>query len=230
VRRDGIAKVKEFQMHNCRQTRKQLIHLAFAERQVGSTQLLRELNSCPECREEFETFRSTLHVSAQALRSTLPGEDFWPSYNERLRTKLTNATPVLEKQPRPLPPGARLRSAFREFVTSSVRLPIPAALAALLLIGVSLAGLLKAAGSNVRPEVKPVVVTKTVEVPVIQEKIVTRVVYVEKKNGRSSREIDLASGVAKVESTRKPALSLVGFKPTDQVRLTIIKGSYQDEK
>jgi hypothetical protein len=32
------------------------------------------------------------------------------------------------------------------------------------------------------------------------------------------------------DASDKTALSLVGFKPTDEVKLTVIKGSYKDEK
>jgi hypothetical protein len=81
--------------------------------------------------------------------------------------------------------------------------------------------------------------THTVEVPVIQEKIITRVVYVEKKGRRSASDANQSdrtgvpaapNTVAVTGSDPATALSLVGFKPTNEVKLTIIKGSYKDEK
>jgi hypothetical protein len=87
----------------------------------------------------------------------------------------------------------------------------------------------------------PVVIAKpkTVEVPVIQEKVITRVVYVEKKDrkfGSGPNHLNRTSAPAGINSvapsdlSNKTALSLVGFKPTDEVKLTIIKGSYKDQK
>ena len=70
--------------------------------------------------------------------------------------------------------------------------------------------------------------------------MVTRVVYVEKKRRRSRgaanpldrEDLNAANRIARAgsDASGKTAMSLVGFKPTDQVKLTIIKGSYQDEK
>lgn len=226
-------------MHNCKQTRKVFDELAVAEHPVISDQLRRQLDDCAACREEFASLQSALHVSAQALRLTLPGEDFWQGYHERLRAKvLANAAQVFETQTKPLSFSRRAWPALRTFASSSVRLPLPAALAAVLLVGVSFAILLKTARASVTAANNQAKVeTRTIEVPVVQEKVVTKVVYVERKNGRSGRRgelnsveaSDLSQSVAAV-SSRKNALSMVGFKPTDQVKLTIIKGSYQDEK
>lgn len=95
---------------------------------------------------------------------------------------------------------------------------------------------------------------QVVEVPVFKEKLVTRVVYVDASrrprndanyvNGRGeggnsnsgdnggdgddSRApvIDVTTGVARVRpEPRAAVMSLAGFKPTDEVKLTIIKGS-----
>jgi hypothetical protein len=86
----------------------------------------------------------------------------------------------------------------------------------------------------------PSIETRIVEVPVIHEKVVTRVVYVEKEGNRSrgganqmNREaLNVTNRLASAgpDAAGKTAMSLMGFKPTDQVKLTVIKGSYQDEK
>jgi hypothetical protein len=77
--------------------------------------------------------------------------------------------------------------------------------------------------------VPPIFVTKTVEVPVIHEKTVTQVVY----RGRDRREVASRKASADLmvqrQNERAP-VSLSGFTPTNEVKLTIIKGSYQDEK
>lgn len=239
-----LVEVKVFQMHNCKQTREDFIDLALAEQPVASTQLLQELDGCAACREEFASLRDTLNVSGQALRSTLPGEDFWQGYHARLRVAvLANASQSPVAQPRPLSFSTTVWQTLRTFATSSFRLPVPAAIVAVLLLGISLALLLKTARANANTSSKAnVVETKTIEVPVpvFQEKVVTKVVYVDRKNGRSVRygrstagaSSDLSNSVATAGSipSRKAALSLVGFKPTDEVKFTIIKGSHRDEK
>jgi len=226
-------------MHNCKQTRKDLVDLALAEPPIESTQLLHELNECAACREEFAAIGSTLHVSGQALRTTVAGEEFWNGYHTRLRSRvLEHATQNDWNQPSRSSFNACTWLALKTFATSSVRLPVPVAVAALLFIGVSAAVLLMSARAGVNTVREPAVVQiRTVEVPVVQEKVITRVVYVEKKNGRGSEmnstaNSDLPNSVATIGSgaTRKSALSLVGFKPTDQVQLTIIKGSSENEK
>jgi hypothetical protein len=102
----------------------------------------------------------------------------------------------------------------------------------LLLIGFSLFALRSSGPRNIPPSIPLVAVeTRTVPVPVIQERVVTRVVHV-KQRGRGKRgaagQSDLStSNVARasLDASGKTAMSLVGFKPTDQVKLTIIKGN-----
>ena len=92
--------------------------------------------------------------------------------------------------------------------------------------------------ANTPPPTNATIITKTVTVPVPQEKIVTRVVYVERNRNRSrNSRIDLnvsepRNNVAKseAETPDSGAISLIGFKPTEQVKLKIMKGSYRDER
>ena len=249
-------------MHNCRLTRNGLVDLALDEMPPAEAeQLLAELNCCSSCREEYATLRNTWRVSGQALQSALPPENFWPGYHSRLQGKLiqhlqqangkasSSLQPVQQSLDSPLwlriwiavvTQTVSLRSIGRKLATTSVRVPVPVALALMFLFGISLFAV------RARGPVWPMnsdqfasVETKVVHVPVIQEKVVTRMVYVEKK-GRSrnaayrlDREnLNAANRLAMsgVEGSGKTAMSLVGFKPTDQIKLTIIKGSYQDEK
>jgi anti-sigma factor RsiW len=221
-----------------------------------SRQLLAELNDCPACREEYAAIRSTLHISGQALRSATPREDFWPGYHQRLRHSLLAGSALenqaaLDHDSAPLQPagisrisqiseGSGLWLALRTLFTTSVRVPVPAAVALMVLFVISAVSLRSQGQANVvsttsLAAVEPQVVTA----PVVQEKVITRVVYVNRKNNRPRREqLDrtafsnsaehLASSSS--DASRKTALNLVGFEPTDQVRLTVIKGSYRDEK
>jgi hypothetical protein len=80
---------------------------------------------------------------------------------------------------------------------------------------------------------QPIVVTKTVEVPVpqetIRERVVTRIVYRERDRRQYSRA-NVNAIAARRNQPAETQISLVGFKPTNEVKLTIIKGSYRDEK
>ena len=235
-------------MHNCKLTRSSFIELALSEVEPQrATQLLAELNDCSACHEEYESLRSTLHVSNQALRSAVPGEEFWPGYRTRLHSKLL-ASPTQQLASTGERPsasaatvslGSQLWLALRTLATTSVRVPVPAALALLLVFGVFVFVLRAREQVQARPSAPVELVRTHTVVPVIQEKIITRVVYVEKKGRRSARGANQSdrtgvpaapNTVAVTGSDPATALSLVGFKPTNEVKLTIIKGSYKDEK
>jgi hypothetical protein len=253
-------------MHNCRLTRNGLIDLALDEMSsVEAKQLLAELNDCAACREEFTTLRNTWRVSGQALQSALPSENFWPGYHARLQGKLIQhlqqANEKVSSSLQPVEPCLNspqwlpiwiavvtqivsLRSIGRKLAATSVRVPIPVALVLMFLFGIPVF-ILFARGPLVPANAGPAnqlvsVETRTVEIPVIHEKVVTRVVYVEKKANRSRsganqlnrEDLNAADRLASArpDASSKTAMSLVGFKPTNQVKLTIIKGSYRDEK
>jgi|SRR6185437_11566997 len=238
-------------MHNCKSTKNSFIDLALGEIEAArARQLQAELKDCPGCYEEYESLRSTLHVSNQALRSAVPGEEFWPGYRARLHAKLLTSTAQPVQSAGALATGS-LRSqmwlALKKLTTTSVRVPMPAALALLLVFGVFLFVLRARAQVDVAP-LTPVtligteVKTETREVPVIQEKVVTRVIYVERKGRRSARGADRSDRTAipnapntvavtaVTGSNPATALSLAGFKPTNEVKLTVIKGSYKDDE
>ena len=223
-------------MHNCRLTKNRLLDLALDEVAPSEAkQLLEDLDDCPACQEEYATLKNTWRVSAQALRSALPTEDFWPGHHARLQARLINASSLI--QPVHLSLSSRWWIGLRKMATTSVRVPLPAALAMMLLIGISFFALGSTGQTNIPPVIPLVSLeTRTVPVPVIQEKVVTRVVYIERK-GRGNRGAAGQSGpsrsnVAGVRSdaSGKTAMSLVGFKPTDHVNLTIIKGVVRNEK
>jgi len=237
-------------MHNCKSSKNSFIDLALGEIELArATELQAELNDCPGCQEEYESLRSTLHVSTQAMRSAVPGEEFWPGYRTRLHSKLlASPAPPGASEHRPALASISHRSqmwlALKAMATTSVRIPVPAAVALLLVFGVSYFVLRARAQVNVTP-LTPValfsteVKTEIREVPVIHEKVVTRVVYVEKKARRSASDANRSNrteipgapnSVAVTGANPTTALSLAGFKPTNEVKLTVIRGSYKDEK
>src|SRR6185436_12834064 len=175
-------------MHNCRLTRNGLVDLALDELpSAEAEQLLSELNGCSSCREEYAALRNTWRVSAQALQSALPTEEFWPHYHARLKSNLSQHNQAVQRTSTPSlnsPPelrirdavvmqNARLRSMAWKLVTTSVRVPVPVALALVFLfavIVVSLAGRasIRQATNAIPPTQSPSVETRLVEVPVIQ--------------------------------------------------------------
>jgi hypothetical protein len=225
-------------MHNCKSTRRNLIDLLLNENTgPKSTQVLAELNECEACQVEYAALRSTLHVSNQALRSTLPTEDFWPGYHSRLQTKLFASELQRIEDVEPLPLHSQAWLALRAILTTSVRVPVPAALGLILLLGASFFLVRAHTRVNASPAAPVALVeTRTIEVPVLQEKIVTRVVYVERKSDRSSGGVngfdrkEFSAATTGSDHAAQTAMSLAGFKPTDEVKLTVIKGSDKDQK
>jgi len=214
-------------MHNCKANRETLIALALNP--PNQTQSLpAELETCATCRQEYAALRNSLRVAGQAKQSALPAESFWPGYHARLRQRLEtgaqSAVPSYAFEKR-----AGLKTLLGNLSTSSVRVPVPVAAGVLLFLVVSFAFALNSRRPTNTPP--PIVVTKTVEVLVpqgtVRERVVTRVVYRE----RDRRQTAAAKANAIAARRNEPApFSLVGFKPANEVKLTIIKGSYRDEK
>jgi anti-sigma factor RsiW len=235
-------------MHNCRLTRASLTDLALNDLpQQERRQLLIELNQCVECREEYESITDALHVSELALRSSVPAEGFWSGYHDRLvnriQNRIQNPTPVPATFP--ISTWQRFLISMRQAASASIRVPVPVAAAAVLLLVAGATIFAWSARRQTPAKVvavqAPTIITKTVNVPVIQEKLVTRIVYVDRNRTRSNSNnsiiepVDLnnaSTGVAQTapETSDTTNISLVGFKPTDQVKLKIMKGSYRDEQ
>ncbi|HWN10700.1 MAG TPA: hypothetical protein VNO50_15785 [Pyrinomonadaceae bacterium] len=230
-------------MHNCKLTRNLLLDYALGEESTPQAlEALAQMGGCPPCQAEFAAIRRTLRVSGQALSTIEPAEEFWQGYHARLSEKLvqqqeTQNAPAPNSSPHTLPLGARLLNAVRSFATASVRLPAPAAIAILLLVGFLTYNMLSFSSAPANASASSLVTQeRIVEVPVIQERVVTRTVYVERKPRASQGSVPVRANLTaagnrrRTESLNKTAMSLAGFKPTDQVKLTVIKGSYQDEK
>ena len=230
-------------MHNCKLTRNVLFDDALGEAPTPlAREALAQLDSCPSCRAEYAAIRNTLRVSRQALSSAEPAEEFWHGYHTRLSEKLVQQKEARKEQaavftPISLPFSSRLMNSVRWFATASVRLPVPAAIAVLLVFGFLSYNTLSRSGRPDNVTTPSAVVPgdmRIVEVPVVQERVVTRTVYAERKARRSPGALrvrgDLTAAERRSDNLDKTAMSLAGFKPTDQVKLTVIKGSYQDDK
>ena len=199
-------------MHNCKTTRERLTELLL-DGVDARTVLATDLRACSECREEFGKLSETLRVTTRLLETAAPPESYWPGYHVRLKQRLRAA-----QQPRVAPGQYQERSLLKRFFTSSIRVPVPVGLAALLMVGFAFV-------FSVRAPAEPAVVRVPVEVPVVQEKTVERVVYRDREiRPRRPRRTQPAP-------PDDPTLAtLQGFEPAEEVKLTVIKGGSTNEK
>ena len=203
-------------MHNCKESREAMIEAA----RQGWISMPDELTNCARCREEFDTLRGTLRMTDQALQLMQPHEDFWVGYDARLRRRL-----IKNEQPARRSGLSVFQSALRSIATASVPVPVP--LAIIGLVGFSAFGFvhLRTAPVSAPAGTEPAVVTRTIKVPVIQEKQVTRIVYRNRRKAvPTAVERDPIALGARRDETRA-AESLDGFKPAPEARVTLIKGS-----
>jgi TonB family protein len=77
--------------HDCDLTREGFPDLLFGEAEPSArSALLEEVARCEDCAREYRTLAETLQVFDHAAAATLPAEDFWPGYGERLRMRIEN--------------------------------------------------------------------------------------------------------------------------------------------
>ena len=207
-------------MHNCKATTDRTTELLLNRPNARPDDLLsKELLRCAECRNEFDALKETLRITTRVIEKSEPSKSYWNGYHARLKQQLDNAT-IHHFE-------LRETTWILRFFKSSIRLPVPVGLALLFLFVVGI-------WWATRVSQKQVVMTQTIsvpvpfEVPVVQEKIVTRVLYrdrVRKRNESSTAN----SVLAKTQNEARPP-ALIGFKPLDEVKLTVIKGGSPDEK
>jgi hypothetical protein len=210
-------------MHNCKDSKETIMEAALQ----GWIPSPDEFVACPRCREEFESLRGTVQMTDDALQLVHPRENFWIGYDARLRRQLArNELPASRSR------LGTFASLLRNIATASVPVPAPLALTIFGFVVFSVFFLLHSrTNSNAAPAgTQPTIINRTIEVPVIQEKQITRVVYRDRRATKQSPVTSLARDIAATRRDETPAKeSLDGFTPVHEVRLTLIKGS-RDEK
>lgn len=234
-------------MHNCKETRELFTELLLDGIDFRSDQAISaELSRCAECREEFETLSATLRMTHRVSETAAPTKEYWPAYHSKLRQRLLNEQTTSRAQAQrhkeklgplfePLRPGAGSGLLVR-FLKSSLPVPLPLAVALVLAAALLIPIAIRAARRDVQSN-NTTIVRVPVEVPIVKEKIVTRVVYrdrypVVRATKRSTDPSPAESTFAKSQRSRTEAMpaSLAGFKPSDEVKLTVIKGGVPNEK
>jgi len=243
-------------MHNCKETRELFTELLLDGIDFRSDQAISaELSRCSECRSEFETLSATLRMASRVSEVAMSAEDYWPAYHSKLRQRLVNAqSPTTSRAQaqrhkeklgplfEPLRPGAG-NSLFVRLLKTSVPVPLPLAVALVFIAALVIPFAIRAAQKDVQASNTTTIVRVPVEVPVvqekpvIQEKIVTRVVYRDRRSvvRATKRPTDVSrveSTFAKSQRSRTEVMpaSFAGFKPSDEIKLTVIKGGVPNEK
>ena len=231
-------------MHDCRQIRAQLPDLVCDELSPpAATSLRAELEACADCQTEHSALIKLLGAFAEARNATQPAEDFWPGYHARLAARLQQDAPPVAHTQTDAAPRILWRAALRRAFTATWRVPAPIAAAVVLALVIVSALALRPASAPIvlaaPPQVESTVV-RIVEMPVVQEKIVTRTVYVTRGNGVAQRrgpQLARAGDKGQTRRDRRDAqgpaaarVALTGFKPAEDVRLRIIKGSFRHEQ
>ncbi|MGH9969999.1 MAG: hypothetical protein ACREBG_19695 [Pyrinomonadaceae bacterium] len=223
-------------MHNCKATQARLIDLVFEEADPSESGRLRtELKSCAVCRAKYASLSETLGVVDRSFELQKPAETFWPEYHERLGTRVDQFHAFQFASRQSTNPNRRLADLRRVYL-GHLRVPVPVAAAFVLLFVLSTLFAVRSRQPVIvaAPTPPQRVETRTVNVPVVQERVVTRVVYVDMNRGRA-RGTAVMDRVNRDEPIRETgptgaASSLADFRPTSQVKLTVIKGSFRDEK
>ena len=220
-------------MHNCTETKERLIELVLDGRSAETS----ELNACAECRAEFDALNMTLRMTSRLSETAAPAESYWSGYHARLREKLATAPNPshAEKQRRKEKLGP-LFETMRLCVRTQVRVPLPLAIA--VIIACLALGVFAVRRAETPVAQPPLLVQAPVQVPVVQEKVVTRVVYRDRRSSsRNSRrainddaQTESTFAKSRTSSTGEIPASLNGFKPADEIKLTVIKGGSPYEK
>jgi hypothetical protein len=227
-------------MHDCRRTQDNLIDLIFDELDAATrARLMPEVEACAVCAAQYRSLARTLDTCDEAAAAMMPRDNYWPQYHAALNRRLHFAAGGDVKATR----TARVPF-WKRLLTTSIRVPAPvAACAMFLLVAVSVFALTLLARSAPEPvllaapyssqvvEAAPQI--KLVEVPVVEEKIITQTIYVPRRRNVESRRVVPRENLAGVrrqnasapEATAPSRANLSGFKPAGEVNLRIIKGS-----
>jgi hypothetical protein len=238
-------------MHKCRENRETLLARVLDKTGIPANQtLMAEIGQCAVCREEYASLNRILRVADQAMEAAQPPESFWSSYHARLKERLESE---VERKPGSAGRAHSLHNWIsaaqrmpRRLVSGYIRVPIPIAACLIVLFTFTILFGLRSRSAliSMPPNSSQPVVTKVVETPVVRERTVTRVVYLERKRS-GKRGLDAQTNTQPMRDQDQPAriiparhgetrgrvsTSLVGFKPAEDVKLTITKGGYRDDK
>ena len=231
-------------MHDCHTIKDALLELAFDELSPErKLSLLVEIESCADCRSLYRETTEALYAVDEAATRARPGEAYWLAYDERLLNQLKRVE-IERRTEQDERSTERVPRRWTQIFAARLSVPYPVAAIVVLLLIVSTAMTLRARRSDNATAAAPpqTAETRTVEVPVVHEKVVTRTVYVERR-GRMGRAAQVQSTVARTGEpnlvareaagattaplTRK---GLAGFQPTDDVKLTIIKANEENKR
>jgi hypothetical protein len=231
-------------MHNCRKVEKQLVDLVFDDIDAdGKRRLLREIKGCASCSDQYHSLSDTLFVFERTADAALPPESYWPRYNATLRERLlAPVQATVERKP------ARV-SVWQRLLAAKFQVPVPvaAALVVALVISSALALRSKPAGveTTLAPPPSTVESVRLVHVPFVQEKVVTRTVYVEKKrdgerglrpllpmvaSAREVLETNISDGEHKEDTGFFTRANLKGFQPADDMKIRVLKRNNTNDK
>lgn len=235
-------------MHDCRQTKALLTDLAFDELPAAARRrVLAESAACATCQAEYVALASLTRACERASAAAQPAEDFWTGYHARLSARL-QANDLAAPETAPAR-SHRLLTLVRRSTLDTLRracsltwrVPVPvAALVLLALVGLAALVLLRPEPTTIvlaapaQPE-SPAPV-HTVLVPVVQQQIVTRTVYVTRRAqaqpARQTPPPEAARAPARRINDERAAarIALAGFQPAGEVKLRLIKGSFTHEQ
>lgn len=229
-------------MHDCRTINSKLVDLVFDELQAEEKlRLLAEVETCAICLSEYRSITGTLLVFDRAAEATLPDESYWPEHRKMLGKCFA---PAVINAPRSDP-------FWKRIFTARLPVPVPLAVAiALALLVSSALALRRPSKTDVPVLVQPSLTLASppptvIEVPVYREKVVTRTVYVEKREREKTEarrpasptferaEPTLTALQAENESGGEGGIftraNLAGFQPPDELKIRIVKRSNSDE-
>lgn len=209
-------------MHNCNTTRERLTQ-QLLDGCDPRMSLAADLRECAECREEFRALKETLALTTRLIETATPPDNYWPGYHTRLKEKLYAAQQLRVELRRVEPWRVEPGRQYPGFLSASIRVPVPVAFAIAAVVVLAFVLSIRVPSD---PTIVHVPVEVTVPVPVIQQKTVERIVYREKR----WKPAKLAKPAPVTPPSESTLASLEGFRPTAQVKLTVIKGGSGNEK
>lgn len=211
-------------MHNCKDIKERFTELVLDGVDCRSDATLsRELARCADCRDEFEALSATLRMTNRAGEMTTPAHDYWLGYHAKLRQRLESESTTLRPRARP--------NFIVRLLKTSVPVPLPVGVALIVAVTLLVSFAIRASRKEVKPLNNTTIVRVPVEVPVVQEKVVTRVVYRDRRSvARTSKQPAEASRAESTFAQSQTPAGLTGFKPSEEIKLTVIKGGVPNEK